>query len=140
MATKYADRAVLTINGAEVVDLQSMSMKRNHNSKVVPTMTKDGFNRGFVQGNMDIDLSIQIARQNLINMPKIADINFETNDVAIVVGVGSDSYNLGGIFIKDDEQNASGVGNESLGVFNFSALRFTDGTGASVLFDIALAP
>jgi hypothetical protein len=138
MTTKYADRAFLSINGAPLIDLQSASLKQNHNRKIVPSMTPDRFNRGFVEGNMDIDITAQIAIQNQLGRPKIETIDFENNDVQLTFVVGADQYVATGLFLKDNDDNTAGVGQEAKASFNFGAVKLTDATGNSSLFNINL--
>ena len=71
MAVKYADRAFISINGARLADVQSASLKQDLNARVVPSMTQDGFNRGYVQGNRDIDVTLTLAVQNQLSRPKL---------------------------------------------------------------------
>lgn len=139
MATRYADRAFLSVNGSRIADIQSASLKQNKNAKVVPTMTNDGWNRGFVQGNTDIDITFTIAVRNLEPRPKIEAINYETNDVQITFVVGSEQFIATSVFNKDSEDNAGGVGDEVKTTFNMGAIKLTDAVGNAALFDIALA-
>lgn len=138
MATKYADRAFISVNGARIADVQSCSLKQNKNAKVVPTMTPDGWNRGFVQGNTDIDINLQIAVQNQLSRPKLEGIDYENNDVQITYVCGADQFIATGLFNKDTEDNSSGVGSEAKTTFNFGALKLMDAVGNSVLFNIEL--
>lgn len=138
MSTRYADRAFITINGARLVDLQSASLKVNRNARVVPSMTRDGFNRGFVQGNSDIDITCTIAVQNLLASPKLESIDYEASDVAIQFQCGSDVYNATGVFLKDTDQSAGGIGDEVKKTWNFGALRLVDSVGNSSLFSLSL--
>lgn len=138
MATRYADRAFISLNGARIIDIQSSQLKQNHNRKVVPTMTTDGFNRGFVQGNRDIDITMTIAVQNQLSRPKFESIDYENNDVQITYIVGAEQFIATGVFLKDNDDNSAGVGDEVKTTFNFSALRLQDAVGNSVLFDIGL--
>jgi len=138
MATKYCDRAFISINGAKIADLQSASLKQNHNAKVVPSMTNDGFNRGFVQGNRDIDISLQIAVQNTLARPKLEAIDYEANDVQITWVAGAETFIATGVFLKDNDDNAGGIGDEVKASFNFGALRISDGVGNSTLFNLTL--
>ena len=136
MATKYADRAFLSINGTQVIDLESATLKQNKNAKAVPTMSPDGFNKGFVQGNTDIDVTLTVAVQNQLGRPKIEAIDFENNDVALVFVVGVDQFVANGLFCKDVEDASAGVGTEVKATWNLGALKLTDGTGNSSLFNI----
>lgn len=138
MATRYADRAFLSINGASLANVQSASLKQNKNAKVVPSMTSDGFNRGFVQGNKDIDITCVIAVENGLARPKLESIDYEANDVQMTFRFGADLFVATSLFDKDAEDNASGVGEEVKTTFNFGALRLTDSVGNSALFDIGL--
>lgn len=138
MATKYADRAYVSINGARFADLQSASLKQNKNARAVPSMTPDGYNRGYVQGNTDIDITMQIAVQNQLSRPKLEALDYENNDIQLTFVVGADQYIATGLFNKDVEDSAGGVGDEVKTTFNFGALRVTDAVGNSVLFNLSL--
>lgn len=138
MAMKYADRAFLSINGARLADVQSATLRQNKNARIVPSMTNDGFNRGFVQGNTDIDITATIAVRNLEPRPKLEAIDYETNDVQLTFIVGADQYIATGLFLKDSDDNAGGVGDEVKTTFNFGAVKVTDAIGNGALFDIGL--
>lgn len=138
MATKYADRAFISVNGARIADLERASLKQNHNAKPVPTMTQDGFNKGFVKGNREIDISLSIAVQNQLSRPKLESIDYEANDVQITWVVGAEQFVATGVFLKDNDDDAGGVGEEVKATFNFGALRLTDAVGNSSLFNLQL--
>lgn len=139
MATKYCDRAFISVNGTRLADLQSASLKQNKNAKAVPSMTNDGFNRGFVQGNTDIDITVALAVQNTLARPKLEAIDYESNDVQITWIAGTELFIATGVFLKDAEDNAGGVGEEVKATFNLGALRLTDSTGNSALFSLDLS-
>ena len=138
MSTKYADRGFITVNGARLADLQSATLRQNENARVVPTMSRNGRNRGFVKGNSDFDITCQVAVQNTLASPKIESLDFETNDIGIQFECGSDVYNATGVFLKDTEQAAGGVGDEVKKTWNFGALDLVDSVGNSALFNIQL--
>jgi hypothetical protein len=138
MATKYADRAFISVNGVRMLDVQSASLKQNLNAKAVPSMTPDGFNRGFVQGNKDIDITVAIAVANKLSRPKLESIDFEGSDVQLTFVVGSERFIATGLYLKDVEDNAGGVGDEVKATFNLGALRLTDAVGNSSLFNLSL--
>lgn len=139
MATVYADRAFLSVNGVQIVDLQNASLRQNHNARPVPTMTPNKFNRGFVQGNTEIDVSFTIAVQKTLARPKIDQIDFEANDVQITFQVGADLFVALGLFKKTTGDDASGVGNEVKTSFELGATALVDAVGnAAALFDISL--
>lgn len=138
MSTKYADRAFLSINGARLADVQSASLKQTKNARAVPTMTPDGWNRGYVQGNTDIDVTLTLAVQNQLSRPKLEAIDYENNDVSLTFIVGADQYVVTGLFPKDIQDNAGGVGDEVKTTFNFGGLKVTDAVGNSTLFNLSL--
>lgn len=138
MAVKYADRAFISINGTPLSDIQSATLRQNRNARAVPSMTRDGFNKGFVQGNRDIDVTITIAVQNALSSPKLEEIDYENADVQINFVCGADQYIATGVFLKDNEQAAGGVGDEVKKTFNFGALKLVDSVGNSSLFDLSL--
>lgn len=136
MTTRYADRMFLTINTLPLVNLQSASVRRNKNARVVPSMTPDGFNRGFVQGNNDFDITAQVAVENLVSTPDLGSIDYQANNVEIHVLCGADLYVYTGVFMKDDEQNAGGVGDEVKKTWNFGAIKRTSSPLAAATADI----
>ncbi len=138
MASVYADRAFLSVNGVPVIDLQSASLKQNFNSKPVDTMTNDSFNRGYVAGNRHIDLMLQVAVENTLATPKIESLPFATADVQATFVQGADQYTATGLFIKDSDQSAPGVGQEGKKTWNLGATKVVDAVGNSILFDITL--
>lgn len=139
MAQKYADRAFISINGTRVADVQSASLKQNRNAKAVASMTSDGFNRGFTEGNRDIDITLTVAVRNKEPRPKLDFIDYENNDVQLTFICGVEQFVATGLFLKDSDDNAGGVGDEVKSTFNFGALRLQDLVGNGSLFDIVLA-
>lgn len=138
MAQKYADRAFISVNGSRLADIQTGTLKQNKNAKAVNTMTNDGFNRGFVQGNVDIDITFSLAILNKLSRPKLEALDFENSDVQITWVCGSELFVATGVFNKDTEDSSPGVGEEAKATFNFGALKLTDAVGNSVLFNVSL--
>jgi hypothetical protein len=139
MATTYADRAFISVNGAPMIDIQSASLKRNFNAKAVPSMTPDKFNRGFVQGNTDIDIDVEVAVQNTLASPKLESLPFATADIALTFVCGADQYVASGLFMKTTDQNASGIGSEVKKTFSLGALKLVDSVGnVAAVFNIQL--
>lgn len=134
----YADRAFISVQGARIADVQSAQLRQNHNRKPVPTMTRDGHNAGVVKGNKEIDITLTIAVQNGLGRPKLEAVDYDNQDVQLTFIVGSDLYTANGLYLKDNDDNAGGVGDEVRATFNFGALRLLDGEGNSTLFDISL--
>lgn len=118
--------------------MQSATLRQNPNARVVPSMTRNGKNRGFVQGNLDIDITCVLAIVNTLASPKIENIDFETNDIQITFECGQDVYTATGVFRKEIEIAAGGIGDEVKKTFNFGALDLIDAAGNSALFDIQL--
>jgi hypothetical protein len=138
MATKYADRAFLSVNGQKLVDVQSATLRQNKNARVVPSMTDDGFNRGFVQGNTDIDITATIAVRTKQSRAKLEAIDYESSDVQLTFVCGAEQFIATGLFCKDVEDSAGGVGDEVKATFNFGATRLQDAVGNSALFSLVL--
>lgn len=136
MATKYADRVFITVNGIFIADVQSATLRQNRNAKPVPSMTRTPFNRGFTEGNRDIDITLQIAVDNSLARPKLDQIDYANSDVQIGWQCGADLFVNTGVFLKDSEDGAGGIGDEVKTTFNFGALALTDAVGNSSLFDI----
>lgn len=134
MATKYADRGFIAVNGVPVIDVQSISVKQNFNAKQVKSMTPDGFDRGYVEGNVDTDVNFVVAVENLLASPKLESIDFQANNVSLSAVFGADQYTVQNLFRKDVDQSAPGVGEEVKKTFNFGALKVVDAVGNSVLF------
>lgn len=138
MSTVYADRGFLSMNGVEFQDVENISMKRNKGTRYVPTMTRDGFNKGVVTSNMEIHLSFTAAVQNQLATPKLEALDYENNSVSLTFAHGADRYSLHGLQLVDVDQSAPGVGQEGKKTYNFLALKCVDQVGNSALFDLSL--
>lgn len=139
MTARYADRAYLSLNGVPIIDLQTASLRQNHNARAVPTMTPDNFNRGFVEGNTDIDIAFTIAVDKNLARPKIDQIDYKANDVSITFVCGVDIFIATGVHKKTTSDDAAGVGTEVKTSFELGAIRLVDAVGnAAELFDINL--
>lgn len=138
MATLYADRAFISVNGAKIADVQSCSLKQNFNAKPVPTMTAKRFNVGFVKGNVDIDIELVLAVQQTLARPKLETIPFESASVQLTFVRGADQFVATDLFIKDATDDAPGIGEEGKARFTLGALKLTDAVGNSLLFNVSL--
>ena len=138
MSTKYVDRMFLTMNGAEVQDVASASLRANDGTRTVPTMSRNFRNKGYVSGNREIDVALTIAVQSQLGSPKLESIDYENQDVRITIEHGGDRYTVVGLAFVDFSQDASGVGTEGRKAFNFKALDIIDQVGNSVLFTSGL--
>lgn len=138
MAQQYADRAFISVNGARFADVETSSLRRNFNSRTVKTMTPDGNAAGFVKGNNEYDIDVKIAVQNQLSRPKMESIDYENNDVQLTYICGADQYSCLGLFPKNVDDDAPGVGDEAKCDFKFGCLKVIDTVGNSVLFNIAL--
>lgn len=138
MGTVYADRAFISVNGARLANIQSASLKQNHNRKAVKSMTNNRRDRGFVEGNLEIDISLNMALENDLARPKLEGIDYKGSDVQITFIAGAEVFVATGVFLKDNDDNAGGVGDEVKGTFNFGALDLKDTVGNSSLFNISL--
>lgn len=138
MAVKYADRAFISVNGAPIADVQSAQLRQNKNARVVPSMTRDQRNKGFVEGNLDIDITLTLAVRNASPRPKLDQTDYEVNDVQLTFVAGQEQFICTGLFLKDTDDNAGGIGDEVKTTFNFGALNVRDAIGNGVLFDIDL--
>lgn len=101
-------------------------------------MTQNGRNRGFVEGNLDIDIALQIAVDNSLARPKLDQIDYANSDIQITFIIGADQFVATGVFNKDTDDNAGGIGEEVKTSFNFGALDLVDSVGNSALFNISL--
>lgn len=139
MAQLYADRGFLSVNGAFLEDVKTAVVRRNPNAKVVSTMTRNGRNKGYVQGNLDITVDFTIAVENQLARPKLESINYEANNVALTFEVGADLFTVTGLFPGPYDDNAPGTGQDVTTSFSFGALDVVDAIGNSSLFDLVLA-
>lgn len=121
MGTLYADRGFVSVNGVPMVDVESITMNISDGTKFVPTMTRDRRYKGTVKGNRDIKLSVAVAVQNALGSPKLEQLDYQNNDVAITFEHGVDRYTLIGVDLVDSDQSASGVGSEGKKSFNLIA-------------------
>jgi hypothetical protein len=138
MGTLFADRGFLSVNGVEVLDVESITMRVSDGTKMVPTMTRNRRHKGTVKGNRDINVNFAIAVQNRLGSPKLEAIDYEQNDVAMTFEHGGDRYTLVGMDFVDTEQGASGVGAEGKKSFNAVFTDIIDQVGNSALFALAL--
>lgn len=101
-------------------------------------MTRDKWNKGFVQGNTDVEIDLTIAVQNGLARPKLEGIDYENNDVQLTFECGADQYVATGLFPGNTEDSAGGIGQEVQTNFRFGALKVIDAVGNSVLFGLDL--
>lgn len=138
MGVLFADRGFISLNGVEVLDVESIEVRKNQNTKYVPTMTRNRRYKGTVKGNLDLNVNFAVAVQNRLATPKIEFIDFEANDVALTFEHGADRYTLVGGDIVDDAQSAGGVGSEGKKTFNMLFTDVIDQVGNSALFTLNL--
>lgn len=138
MAVLYADRGFISINGVEVLDVESISIRISDGTKHVPTMTSNRRPTGFVYGNREISANFSVAVQNALGTPKLEAIDY-TQNVAMTFAHGADKYTLTGMALVDLEQSASGVGSEGKKTFNAIFLDMIDQIGNSSLFPTSLS-
>ena len=136
---QYADRAFLSVNGAKIADLQTADLNLDFRAKPVDSMTPDQWNRGYVKGNVNIDINMEIAIQNALSTPKLEFIDFTNNDVQITWVCGADQYVATGVFVKTAKSAVSGIGTEGKKNWAFAALKVLDAIGNSVLFPLSLS-
>jgi hypothetical protein len=79
-----------------------------------------------------------IAVDNAVPRPKFESIDYEAADVQITFIVGAEQFVATGVFLKDNDDNAGGVGDEVKSTFNFGAIRLTDAVGNPATFNIQL--
>lgn len=138
MAIKYADRAFLSINGQEIIDVRSATLRRSQNRQVVQTMTRDGYNKGFTEGNEETTVDFTVGVRAREGLPKLNQLDFEANEVAIVFECGAERVLCIGGWIDEHEISASGVGSEADARWTFHALKTVDENGSSVTDAVVL--
>jgi hypothetical protein len=134
MGTLYADRGFISFNGIELVDVESITVTQNDGTKYVPTMSRNRRHTGTVKANRDINVSFSVAVQNKLGSPKIENLDFDNNSVALTFEHGADRYTLTDMNFVSAEQAASGVGSEGKKNFTMLALDIIDQVGNSALF------
>lgn len=139
MGVLYIDRGFVSVNGVEVLDVESITMRVSDGTKYVPTMTRNRRYKGTVKGNRDINLNLAVAVQHKLGTPKLESIDYENNDVALTFEHGGDRYTCVGLDFVDDEQAAPNVGAEGKKTFNLLAVDIIDQVGNSALFSSSLS-
>lgn len=135
----FADRGFLSVNGVEVLDVESIEIKVTDGTKYVQTMTRNRRHKGTVKGNRDINISLSVAVQNALGSPKLENIDYHSNDVALTFEHGADRYTITGVDFVDTSQSASGVGSEGKKSFNLLGGDIIDQVGNSALFPTSLS-
>ena len=138
MGVLYIDRGFVSINGTEVLDVKKISLRVSDGTKYTSTMTRNRRNKGTVKGNREIHMNIGIAVQSGLGTPKLEDIDYNGQSVAMTFEHGGDRYTLTDLDYVDDDHNASAVGTEGDKGWNFLALDIIDQVGNSALFNSSL--
>lgn len=139
MGVLYIDRAFISINGIEVLDVESVTVRWSDGTKHVGTMTRNRRPKGTVKGNREYTINVAVAVQSALGTPKLESIDYTNNDVAMTYEQGGDRYTFTGLDFVDTEQSASGVGAEGKKSFNLLALDHVDQVGNSALFPTTLS-
>ena len=139
MSTLYADRGFISINGVEVLDVESITVRVSDGTKHVPTMSRNRRFTGTVKGNREISCNFAVAVQNSLASPKIEQIDYQANNVALTFQQGADIYTLVNMDFVDVEQSAPGVGTEGKKTYNTIFLDMIQQTGNSALFPTKLS-
>jgi hypothetical protein len=139
MGVLYADRGFVSINGVEVLDVESITVSQSDGTKYVPTMTRNRRYKGSVKGNREINVSFSCAVQNALGSPKLENVDYIGNDVALTFEHGADRYTVTKLDFVDVEQSAGGVGSEGKKNFKFLAMDIIDQVGNSSLFPTSLS-
>ena len=139
MGSKFADRAFISLNGIEVLDVQSARLSFNKSRQRVSTMTRNGQDAGFVEGNQAPEAQFSVAIRKLKGLPPLQSIDFGTNSVALVFEVGGNFFLVTDGWIEGPEIDASRVGGEATASYTFHGLALIDQHGSNVTDDIVLA-
>ncbi len=135
----FADRGFISVNGVEVLDVESIEVKISDGTKYVPTMTRNRRYKGTVKGNRDINISLSTAVQNALGSAKLENIDYQNNNVALTFEHGADRYTIPGVDFVEMTQGASGVGAEGKKSFTLLGGDIIDQVGNSVLFPTSLS-
>lgn len=139
MGNLFADRGFISVNGVEVLDVESITVRVADGTKFVPTMTRDRRPKGTVKANREVNINLAVAVQNTLGTPKLEAIDYESNSVALTFEHGGDRYTIPGIDFVDAEQAASGIGAEGKKSFNLLGTDLVDQVGNSALFPTSLS-
>lgn len=139
MGVLYIDRGFISINGVEVLDVQDIAFRWNDGTKYTPTMNRKRRHKGTVKGNREYNVHVGTAVQSTLATPKLENIDYNGQSVALTFEHGGDRYSLTDLDHVDGEQAASGVGSEGKKGWNFLALDCIDQVGNSALFTTSLA-
>lgn len=138
MGVLFIDRGFISINGVEVLDVESITVRWSDGTKLVPTMTRNRRAKGTTKGNREYTLNFAIAVQATLGTPKIEGIDFQSQDVRLTYEHGGDRYTFVGLDHVDTEQSAPSVGTEGKKTWNMVATDHIDQVGNSALFPTAL--
>lgn len=139
MSAIFADRGFVSVNGLEMFDVESITVKVSDGTKHVPTMTRNRRFTGTVKSNREISANFTVAVQNTLATPKLETIDYQSNNVALTFEHGADRYTLVNMDFVDLDQSASGVGTEGKKAFNAIFLDIIDQVGNSSLFPTKLS-
>lgn len=131
----FADRMFVTVNGFEILELESVDYSANQNLTPKETMTRNKRNLGFSAGNLAVTLNLTMA----VEADK-AQINLAladpTADINVGAEMGGDSFLFTGVAQNEISGTGSvGAASKTLALL---ALDFTDENGNSRLSDIGL--
>ena len=138
MGVLFIDRGFISLNGVEMLDVESITVRQSDGTKYAPTMTRNRRYKGTTKGNRDINVSFAVAVQATLGTPKLESLDYNTQDVALTFEHGGDRYTLKGLDFVDTEQSAPGVGAEGKKSFNMLATDIIDQVGNSALFPTSL--
>lgn len=126
---RYADRGFLAVNGVELVDLVTCTVNRSTGLQRKKTMTRNGRDAGYSNGNLEVQISGELAIER-----KKAQIDLAlADDDAEITGVfecGGERFTCIGI-AESSSSITSSVGDSSKS-FQWEALDIINENGESV--------
>ena len=135
MSKLFADRAFVSVNGFELLELENLDFTINPNLTRVETMTRNRQSAGFRFGNKAISLVLTLA----VERDK-AQINLGLADpaktVTIGMEMGGDKFTFTGI--KQGELSGTASVGNATKTLNLEALNVIDEKGNSRLSDLSL--
>lgn len=138
MGTLYIDRGFVSVNGVEVLDVTDITLRVADGTKYVATMTRNRRNKGYTKGNREINGHVGTAVQSGLGSPKLENIDYDSQDVALTFEHGGDRYTLVGMNHANMEQSAPAVGTEGKKGWDFLFTDIIDQVGNSALFSSSL--
>lgn len=132
MARRFADRAIVSLAGRDIVHLQSASLEVEYSNTPVNTMSRDRTTAGFVSGNKVITVDLSAAIEERVHGPVLEGIDYEVSDVDITVQIGGEEFTVTSVWLNRAGVSAPSVGQEATRTWAFQGTDIINAQGSSV--------